>query len=332
MRFSKSLDEIGFYTLSTERARNTGPFTPLQRCEMILTDRCSFKCPYCRGLRSDLAGDIPFDQALKTLELWIKDGLRNVRFSGGEPTLYSGLSDLVATCRNGDVERIAISTNGASSLSLYERLIAAGANDFSISLDACCASLGDIMAGIKGAWKKVINNIKALSEMTYVTVGMVFTEDNIDKCIDSVLFADSLGVSDIRVIPSAQYNQALTKLASLPSDILKKYPILDYRIRNVRHECHVRGIQSGDVDRCALVLDDMAVAMDKHFPCIIYMREYGDPIGTVGPNMRAERLEWFKSHNTQSDPICRKNCLDVCVQHNNTTATQNMRVQLLLSS
>jgi hypothetical protein len=35
----------------------------------------------------------------------------------------------------------------------------------------------------------------------------------------------------------------------------------------------------------------MAVNHGKHYPCIIYMREMGKPIGDVGPNMRADSEE-----------------------------------------
>jgi len=174
------------------------------------------------------------------------------------------------------------------------------------------------MAGVKGSWNKVIKNIEELSKMTYVTAGMVFTEQNIERCIESVMFAKSLGVSDVRVIPSAQYNMALAKLSKLPDEILNQYPILKYRINNVKNDRHVRGIVDEDCDKCYIVLDDMAVAQDKHFPCIIYMREKGNPIGTVGPNMRAERYEWFKKHNSKQDEICRVNCLECLCHHNNT--------------
>ena len=38
----------------------------------------------------------------------------------------------------------------------------------------------------------------------------------------------------------------------------------------------------------------------------------------AGPAMREERLRWFESHDSFADPICRKNCLDVCIAHNST--------------
>lgn len=311
------LEDIGFYTLSDDRAKNSSVCSPLERCEIILTSRCNFRCPYCRNLKSEYQGDMDLDSAKDVIKLWLNNGLKNIRFSGGEPTMYNGLTELVELCRDNGVERIAISTNGSNSFRFYSKLVSAGVNDFSISLDACCATVGNIMSGGVKCWSKVVENIKALSEVTYVSVGMVFTEKNVNDCLISVLFADSLGVSDIRVIPSAQYNRALLKLKNLPEDIVSKYPILKYRINNVKGGRHVRGIQDEDCNRCWLALDDMAVAGDKyHFPCIIYLREGGNPIGKVDKDLRAQREEWILKHKPWEDPICQAQCLDVCVEFN----------------
>ena len=150
-----SLEDIGFYTLSDKRADNASVTSPLQRCELVLTSRCNLRCPYCRGVRPEIQGDLPFDQATKTLDLWISEGLKNVRFTGGEPTLYPHLNALVDQCKEGGVERIAISTNGTMAIGRYLTLIESGVNDFSISLDGGCCAVGtDMSGGVKGAWKK----------------------------------------------------------------------------------------------------------------------------------------------------------------------------------
>jgi len=319
----KKLEDIGFYTLSDFRALQSSVNSPLWRCELILTDRCNFKCPYCRGLRSDVSGEMQYELALSVVQQWIKCGLKNIRFSGGEPTLYKGLISLVSECKNAGVKRIAVSTNGSASQSEYSELIQVGVNDFSVSLDACCSSVADRMSGgINGAWFKVIENIKWLSSQTYTTVGIVVNDDNIEKCLDTILFADTLGVSDIRVIPSAQFNKILSILEGLSDSFLSKYPILNYRVSNIRNGRHVRGLTEKDCGRCHLVLDDMAVAASFHFPCIIYMREQGNPIGKVGHNMREERKEWSENYDCFSDPICSKNCLDVCIDFNNKANTR----------
>ena len=144
------LKEIRFYTLNDHRAATASETSPLSRCELVLTSRCNFKCPYCRSVGGE---DMKYIDAANTVREWGVYGLKNIRFSGGEPTLWDGLVDLCALSRKIGVERIAVSTNGSAKQAFYESLIESGVNDFSISLDACCAEDGDKMAGgIKGAF------------------------------------------------------------------------------------------------------------------------------------------------------------------------------------
>lgn len=311
------LDEIGFYTLTDERAKTATAETPLSRCELVLSSRCNFKCPYCRRVGGP---DLPFDQAVETINLWGRDNLKAIRFSGGEPTLYKRLPELVALAADWKIKHIAISTNGSAPKELYDALLAAGVNDFSISLDACCAAEGDVMAGgIAGAFDVVVGNIKYLSDKCYVTVGVVLTDENALRINEIIGFAHGLGVADIRVIPAAQCGWTLPTL-SITDDVLSTHPILKYRVDNLYSLAPVRGLREGDSPRCGLVLDDMAVNQGEHYPCIIYMRESGKPIGEVGENMREERATWWATHKTHLDPICSKNCLDVCVAYNNKHA------------
>ena len=141
------LEDIGFYSLNDNRAKNIDLYSDLQRCELILTDRCNFSCPYCRGSNQYTKGTLTFEEAKFVVDLWADNNLKNIRFSGGEPTLMDYLVDLVSYTKSKGVSRIAISTNGFASKELYGKLFSAGVNDFSISLDACCSSTGDKMSG-----------------------------------------------------------------------------------------------------------------------------------------------------------------------------------------
>lgn len=314
------LEAIGFYTLSDRRAAQASRHSPLWRCELIVTDRCNFACPYCRGVEESLRGDLSYAEAVAIVDRWADEGLRNIRFSGGEPTVWKGLVDLVAHAKARGIERIALSTNGSVSLAYYEKLIDAGVNDFSISLDACCAETGDAMAGgKKGAWARVVANIAALSRRTYVTVGVVLTETNAADFGQIVEFADSLGVADIRVITAAQWDHRVTP-AAIPEAVLARHPVLRYRMQHLAEGRYMRGLREGDSHRCGLVLDDMAVLKGHHYPCIIYLREQGRPIGRMTEDFRAAREAWWRTHDTHADPICRANCLDVCVDYNNRHA------------
>lgn len=312
--YKMDLSTIGFYTLSDDRAKNASATSQMMRGELVLSSRCNFRCPYCRSVGGP---DIPMVKGREIVNLWADEGLQNIRFSGGEPTLYTGLTELVGLAKDRGINRLALSTNGSATAEQYQELIAAGVDDFSVSLDACCAEDGDKMSGgRKGAWKTVVTNIRWLSRETYVTVGVVLTEDNAARTEEIIRFADSLGVSDIRVIPAAQEGCKLPTIA-VSDDLLAKYPILRYREINLKNGKAVRG---NPVKRCGLVLDDMAVMGSYHYPCIIYMREGGDPIGEICRTMRQQRQRWYETHDCTADPICSGNCLDVCVDYNSKFA------------
>lgn len=264
-------------------------------------------------------GELSLDYVKQVIDLWCNPQvLQNIRLSGGEPLFYPYLLKVIDFAKYKGIKRIAISSNGSLPYKRYQELIDHGVNDFSISLDACCSSFGKRMCGgIDGAWEKVIENIKKISQKCYVTLGMVFTEETIDTVVDVVEFGSSLGVADIRIISSAQYNRIIENLEKIPKKILDKHPILKYRVNHYLNGRNVRGITREDSHRCAIVIDDSAVSGSYHYPCIIYLREGGNPIGKVFSEMRKDRGKWFTDHDTYKDPICKNNCLDVCIDYNN---------------
>lgn len=306
------LDDIGFYTMVEERIKGFNNASPMWRCEIEITDRCNFHCPYCRGLQ--VKGDMPLEKVYALIKLW---RAKNLRFSGGEPTLHKDLPEMVKYAKK--YGRVAVSSNGSRPWKVYEELLACGVSDFSISLDACCSSTADIMAGSKGTYSTILENIKLLAQKVYVTVGIVVTKDNLQEIQATIRLAHDLGVADIRVIPAAQFGKVLSAIV-LPQEILAAHPILKYRLEQARLQKPVRGLGADDAHKCWLVTDDSCVAGNKYYPCVIYMRELGAPIGRVGENMRQGRIAWRDSHDTHKDKICVGNCLDVCREFNNEVA------------
>lgn len=313
------LEDIGFYTLSDERAKSASHTTPIMRAEIIITDKCNFSCPYCKGVKNECTGEMSKEEGYRIISDLLFGKLQNVRFSGGEPTLNKNLVSFVRLCRENDVKRIAISTNGSADFETYLELIYSGVNDFSISLDACCASMGNSMSGNSKCfeWDKLVNNIKQISKLVYTTVGVVITKENLDEIEKIVSFAEELGVHDIRIIPESNFK--LNRKVNIYLDTVRKYKILKYRLDNLIDGRDFRGLRSNDYELCPLVLDDIAIAGRYHYPCIIYLREHGNKIGDISDiyRMRKERLNWYTTHNCKEDKICRENCLDVCVDYNN---------------
>ena len=87
----------------------------------------------------------------------------------------------------------------------------------------------------------------------------------------------------------------------------------------------MKGIKPNDCSRCPLVIDDILIQGNHHYPCITKLRSGCKPIGEVGRNMRLDRYNYFVNHDTHKDEVCRKNCPDISVAHNNRTQLLNKK-------
>jgi len=128
---------------------------------------------------------------------------------------------------------------------VYDRLLRDGVDDFSVSLDACCSSFADVMAGCECGFDRVCDNIRFLAARTYTTVGVVVNAQNEKEVQRIVEVADSLGVADICVIPAAQYSKMLAtvKLSDARNDAAGQGEKLRYSSRS-------GGCLGGKVEEC----------------------------------------------------------------------------------
>jgi cyclic pyranopterin phosphate synthase len=106
-----------------------------------LTDRCNLRCTYCmpaEGLdwlpKPEVLTD---DEVVRLVRIAVERlGVRQVRFTGGEPLLRRGLVDIVARCSQITPRpELSLTTNGVGLVRLAPALAAAGLNRVNGSLD-----------------------------------------------------------------------------------------------------------------------------------------------------------------------------------------------------
>jgi MoaA/NifB/PqqE/SkfB family radical SAM enzyme len=228
---------------------------------------------------------------------------------------------MVRIARDLGISKIAISTNGAARPELYRELVAEGVDNFSISADCRDLELAAKLSGRPGTWNRVKENIRMLSGLCYVNTGTTITAENLDQIPDTLQFLGDLGVADIKLSTATQFQGAipLTLLDKIPQALFDRMPILRYRIEHYRQGRPVRGLVEGrDSHHCWWVQDDIVLTPDGHYPCIVYPREKGRPIGPLKTvaEMRAARLTWALSRDTFEDPICSPYCMDIFAECN----------------
>ncbi|MDC5697412.1 GTP 3',8-cyclase MoaA [Intrasporangium calvum] len=131
-----------------------------------VTDRCNLRCTYCmpaEGLPWMPKAEMLTDgEMLRLIGLFVRDGVTQVRLTGGEPLLRRSLVELVEGIAALEPRpRIAMTTNGVGLDRVAHRLAAAGLDRVNVSLDTIDSEtftrltrrdrLGDVELGLKAA-------------------------------------------------------------------------------------------------------------------------------------------------------------------------------------
>jgi GTP 3',8-cyclase len=105
-----------------------------------VTDRCNFRCVYCRSADPENYRD--HDKILSWPELdrlartFLGLGIRKIRITGGEPLVRDGVENYIARLHALGVEDLSMTTNGHLLVERCDRLMAAGLGRINISLDS----------------------------------------------------------------------------------------------------------------------------------------------------------------------------------------------------
>ncbi|OIJ35399.1 cyclic pyranopterin phosphate synthase [Rothia kristinae] len=112
---------------------------------LSLIDKCNLRCTYCmpaEGLdwlkRAEL---LTAEEAVRIADIGVRLlGVREVRFTGGEPLVRADLPEIIGGIRERHPHvPLSITTNGIGLEKKVDRLIAAGLDRINVSLDTVCA-------------------------------------------------------------------------------------------------------------------------------------------------------------------------------------------------
>jgi len=159
--------------LSAPKAVTDTRGRPLSDLRISVMDRCNFRCPYCmpRETFDDryrfLATNerLSFEEISRLARLFVAEGVRKLRLTGGEPLLRSGLADLVGELSSIEgVEDLALTTNGVLLAQHAAELAANGLWRVTVSLDTLDQETFRSMSGGFDGLERVQDGIRAALE------------------------------------------------------------------------------------------------------------------------------------------------------------------------
>jgi cyclic pyranopterin phosphate synthase len=130
---------------------------------LSVTDRCDLACVYCMPPSGEddhaLARDaMTEDEIVRLVRVFVRGGVRRVRFTGGEPLVRKDIVSIVRRVHDeGDVDELVMTTNATRLRALAAPLARAGLSGVNVSIDSldaerfrCLTRGGDLAAVIAG--------------------------------------------------------------------------------------------------------------------------------------------------------------------------------------
>jgi cyclic pyranopterin phosphate synthase len=147
---------------------------PISDLRVSVTDRCNFRCVYCRSADPEkhmTSGDLlDWAEYERLIRIFVGMGIRKVRITGGEPLVRPGIEDFIARLKPIGVQDLSMTTNGYLLAERCDRLVSAGLDRINISLDSLdrekferitrTKTFDDVIAGIEAAQASRMRPVK----------------------------------------------------------------------------------------------------------------------------------------------------------------------------
>jgi radical SAM protein with 4Fe4S-binding SPASM domain len=174
------------------REVNPQKWTAPPRIDLALTYRCNNNCYYCYTGGPQKVSEFDTIGWKRTIDILWDNGIPQVVFTGGEPTLREDLVELIDHAKEFVTGLI---TNGRKLPGLAQDLIRVDLDYIQVSLESSDAQIHDHMVGVDGAWQETTAGIKAaMSAGLEVITNTTLTKDNIEAFADTITFGGQFGL------------------------------------------------------------------------------------------------------------------------------------------
>jgi len=278
--------DMGLETIAPFSAKPSAPY----RMDLALTYRCNNDCSHCYNARSRHYPELGVEDWKRIIDKIWELSIPHIVFTGGEPTLYHGLPDLIAYAEKKGVIT-GLNTNGRklSDQSFVNALKESGLDHVQITLESHDPDIHDRMVNARGAWDETVAGLKnVLASDLYVMTNTTLLTENSNQIDETLTFLEDLGVPTIglnALIYSGKGETVGTGLNEnqLPALLEKARQFTDLSGQRLiwytpTQYCHFNPIQLNlGVKGCTAALYNMCIEPNGDvIPCQSYYQSLGN--------------------------------------------------------
>jgi radical SAM protein with 4Fe4S-binding SPASM domain len=312
-----------------DTARRSDESIVLNELDLFVTMRCNLGCAFCAvGANDAPVAELPLARILEILRESATLGLKDVHFSGGEPTLRDDLEEMVAGAVDLGLHTRVISNGYRLDRGRVAGLKRAGLHELMISVDGL-EPTHNAMRGNPHAHQRAIEAVRAGLDLDLATrVSLVARRDNRDDVVPLMRQMADLGVHIFSVFLCSPLGRGARGEAHLTLNAAEWREVCDQvRAAASRDSTGMKvvvaqGFQYSDgpsVDRsqiqgrgtgCATLMDDFDFLILRSdgslFQCVFFVT-HGEPIGNVAHAgvratlVRARQEARYRSFTTPHD-------------------------------
>ena len=222
------------------------------KVDFALTYACNNNCPHCYNEPERFTmRPLDKDDAFRVIDKLVAIGVPHLILTGGEPTLYPWLLELVHYADQRGLI-VGMNTNGRrlARPTLARDLAEAGLNHVQITLEASQAEVHDAMVGVTGAFHETVAGIKnALSAGLLTITNTTLTRQNQHLALETIAFLHELGLTTFAMNGIIHAGGGLYTPDAIPAEDM--YALLA-AIRDTADELNMRFLWYTVTDYCQL--------------------------------------------------------------------------------
>ncbi len=282
--------DLALETTAPFSAQPSAPY----RMDLALTYRCNNNCAHCYNARPRRYPEMPIENWKQVIDTVLALRIPHIVFTGGEPTLYQGLPELVAYAE-GKGLITGLNTNGRklANHDFLSSLVDAGLDHVQITFESHDPAIHNKMVANHNAWQETVAGLQnVLNTHLYMMTNTTLLTHNCVTMEATLNFLAQLGVPTIglnALIYAGKGQDVGTGLREedLPPLLEKARDITQFHGQRLiwytpTQYCHFNPIQLDlGVKGCTAALYNMCIEPNGDvIPCQSYYQSLGNLLST----------------------------------------------------